>query len=423
MVNCNFMLRITKLGIAFLILCSVIYTVFKTNQSGSDINLYLKASKQLFSGQTMYYGKYYNSPLFAMCLYPLQYFKSNISWVVWGLLNLFLAWSFFRTISRLLRQYFILSEKEFLVVMGCSILVILGSINFNLMLGQVTILLLWLVIQAVYQFTIGRGLVASLLLALAINIKVFPILFLFVLLVFRQIRYIALCFVFIGIFVLLPSFFIGWEDNVNVHLQWLNSINPFTQTMVVECYYGSISITGWVPLYIHSCGLVEHYHGSREIHVLSLNASGTMQVLSVVRILGLLVIMSMGYMAAKMKPTAISVLFMLGLVSLAILVFMPHQHKYSELLIYLPGMYFILRAVEANKIGRRYPKKQVYNYFNYLTLSVLLFIAIMGRDIIGDSISDVLDTWGILGILNLYLFCAICILNPWNSIPKEFVED
>lgn len=417
------MFRITKYGLAALVVLSIVYTVFKTNQSGSDINLYLKASKQLIYGENMYYGKYYNSPFFAMCLYPLNYFKSNTAWVIWGVLNVMLAWSFIRTSSRLLNQYFTLSHKEYLVVMCASILLILGSINFNLMLGQVTIFLLWLVIQAIYQFTRGHEPIGCLLLALAINIKVFPILFLFVLLVFRQIRFVVLSLIFTFIFVLLPSFFIGWENNVNVHLQWLNIINPFTKTMVVECYYGSISITGWVPLYIHNCGLLEHYHNSREINVLNLNGIITMQVLTIVRILGLIVIASMGYMAAKSKPTAIAILFILGLVSMAVLVFMPHQHKYSELLVYIPGIYFILMAIQASKMGPNYPMKRLYKYLSYITVIVLLFITIMGRDIVGDYISNVLDTWGILGILNLYLFCAICLLNPWICLPKEAIMD
>ena len=164
--------------ISAVVLVSSISTAF----NGGDFDVFLEASRKLVAGENIYAPpfvrglQYYYSVLFATLLIPFshQVFWSEVGWAL-------LSYGLLYRSARLFKNWLIPAqcpEKTQQTWALLSVLFALQSILYNIWLLQLTIFLLWCVLEAMNLVQKGKEGLAAGLLALAINIKMMPLLIL-----------------------------------------------------------------------------------------------------------------------------------------------------------------------------------------------------------------------------------------------------
>ena len=158
------------------------FAVVESFQGRNDWDIFLAASRALFAGEDVYAitffdgYHYYYSLFFATLLYPFALLPAVLSKFLWLCINLLLvAHVFKRVMSYAASDVLTARAKQWLFF-----LLAIGMLRFlksNLHLGQTTILLLALSLEALHQESKGRSWLAGTWLALAINIKLLPAVF------------------------------------------------------------------------------------------------------------------------------------------------------------------------------------------------------------------------------------------------------
>jgi hypothetical protein len=215
-------------------LAALPYLVVKA-LNGGDFNTYLAAAQKLREGANCYniwlqYGnskvplQYGYSPLFAALLIPFTYLP------VWLPQLLFLIAGVFciTRVLKLLMQLLDIHEPR--LQLWWLALVLLFSLRFilhNLEMVQLNIFLLWLSVEGLYQiFYRERKLAGALLLALGINFKLLPLVFVPYLIYRRQWKAFGVVSALAVFFLFLPVLFFGFEMNAQLHRDWWSIINP-----------------------------------------------------------------------------------------------------------------------------------------------------------------------------------------------------
>ena len=110
----------------------------------------------------------------------------------------------------------------------CSLRFILHNVEF----GQVTILILFLALEGLYQVFYGNKIMGALLLGLGIHIKLLPLVFIPYLLWRKEFLTTALCLFFAALFWPTPFAFGSGTFVSQLFKDWLNTINPMGQKFV-----------------------------------------------------------------------------------------------------------------------------------------------------------------------------------------------
>ncbi|MFC2090971.1 glycosyltransferase 87 family protein [Bacteroidota bacterium] len=121
----------------------LVYIIFKAYNKGSDIDYYLNASRRLFNGEDIY-DSYLYSPLFAILLRPISIFNDGIARIIWGLMNFIITIRLWKIAHSLIIRSIKIDTKLYLWWLIATVFISLGYLNHNLILGQTTILILWL---------------------------------------------------------------------------------------------------------------------------------------------------------------------------------------------------------------------------------------------------------------------------------------
>lgn len=428
------------------------YLVVRTHRGGNDINVYLYAAQQLLEHQNIYiqnpFNFYLYSPLFALLLSPLTYFEMSVARVVWMAFNLALA----------VRLWFLLREMVFALKPAqrhlWSFLVIvlsLGFLNHNFVLGQLTILILWLTLEGLMQIARGNNVFGAILLALGINFKIIPMLALFYLGVKGQFKALAFTLVCLGFTLLLPALFIGFKYNAELLSAWKNVINPSGERFAFEDNDGCHSLNAVLPAYFFDFTTIERSiepykrnvdYPRRIVHV-------PYDTLKTILLISRLLVLAVFFFAlvprswlagdvrglfrrfsealkksfarrpgiAQFDPVVF--FWEVGLLCLVTLLIFPHQMKYSMLYFVPAGGYLIMcmmpgTSVRVTSVGKL-----------LLTLAGLLMIvlAVMGREIIGTHMVDVLDYYHFMGIANLVGLGVMWYVRPWEKVESVISHD
>lgn len=226
-------LWVLGLFIIVLIIC------FVEAEGKGDFYIFLSAAGDLIKSENFYENKYvdgyhyFYSVLFALLLKPFYYLP--FFWVKFGwlVLNAFL---FFKLFSLLIKSKLlaVLNEKQLLIF---TILVLIFSLRFfiyNLHNSQITIIILWCCIYGVYLITNNKPISGAAILALGINIKLLPIVFLPYLIYRGYFKAFGFTILFYFFYLFIPSIFIGHEYNVALLKTWFALINPANQNHVLD---------------------------------------------------------------------------------------------------------------------------------------------------------------------------------------------
>jgi hypothetical protein len=217
----------------------LLFIAAESGQERNDLDIFLEASRSLFAGKDIYSERYFGiyhyfySVFFATILYPLTMlpiYWARFLWLTGGVLVMI------RMLSLLLR---LMPDQE-LKKAGKGLVVfllVLFSLRFlrsNLHLGQVNHWIMWLSLEAMFLIWSGRKLWGGAILALAINIKLLPVVFIPYLIYRREFRatiFSVFCLLF---FYVSPAAWIGQDRNGDLLSSYWNRIDPMQDRHVFD---------------------------------------------------------------------------------------------------------------------------------------------------------------------------------------------
>lgn len=401
------------------------YLVSKAVNGGNDINVYLHAARQLFYNSNIYtlnpFNSYLYSPLFAVLLSPLAFINTALAQVIWLFLNIIMIIRLWNIQKELVSGTLLLTKYYKITWAICIAILSFGFLNHNFNLGQVTILILWLTIEGLYQVNKDKNLTGAAWIALGINIKIIPMLALVYLFFKIKLRAITYTMLLVGFSLLIPALFIGFEYNNKLLVTWKNIINPTGEKYVFENNDGCNSLNALLPAYLYDFKELSNiekepgWHLKRQ--VLNLSEPILIIILQASRILLILLIFVIIFYHRKERQPAHESLYFfweIAYLMLVTLLVFPHQMKYSMLYFVPVGAYvlFYYLFIMQQRLKINFPE-QVIGIF---ALLLMLILSVMGRDIIGNYLVNILDYYHFMGINNLLFLIILAVCNPYRLV-------
>ncbi len=377
------MQRNTKTAFYY-ILGGIIVVVFLLVNAArrGDLFIYESGAKDILAGNDAYvmtYAEgfhYYYSTLFAVLIYPLTLLPVYIGNLIWLSLSAVLL---FRIVILIARYFDIasLTKKQGILFVGLSFLFGARFILANFHTQQITICILYLILEGLQLIFSGNKWAGALLIALGINIKILPIVFLPYLLYRRELTASFLIIVFYTAMLFLPGFILGFAQNNRLNISWWNLLNP-TNTIhnldVDERSFHSLST-------LLATLLVEKVPDQFALHIrrniMDISYEHLVLILNITR----LVFVSFALYFIRTKPFVSKVgkmhLFVeISYLLLLIPLIFPHQQDYAFLFI-MPAVIYILYYLikERNNISaRKYKTIVAFMILSYLLCNLSLIL-------------------------------------------------
>lgn len=194
------------------------------SRTTGDFDVYYAASKNYLARAPIYYAQtgieeFKYSPFFALVFSPLVMVGKITSLYLWSILNIFLLYFMFYFLYRLKLISFTGIKDLFIII---SLFALSGRYIFaNIKIGQVNILLCFLLVLTMYFEINKKDFWAAVTLAFCLMIKLFPLLFLVYFILRRRFKIFGLTLLFISIFLLLPAIYSGFHLNLRYIQEWL----------------------------------------------------------------------------------------------------------------------------------------------------------------------------------------------------------
>ncbi len=392
-----------------LILIYVITTSILTSLDGGDFEVYLDAARKMSNNLNIYNPpfvkglQYFYSPFFAYLLIP---FRNHvfISEFFWSLLSYFLLYRSFK----LLIQYFDVIELTNKQYKAWIILIALLSIQFilyNVSMIQVTFFLLWAILESINQIKNGNNLIGGIILGLAINIKLMPILILPFLFYRGYIKGLSITIFTFIILLFIPIIGFGPHYNMFLLSEWWHIINPSNKEHLFETGIGTHSLVALLPVYLtETIGEMNYKR-----NIFNLNYQTVEIITNITR----LFILSLSLFYFKSMPfqkevNKLKSIWEISYFILIIPLLFPHQQKYAFILAIPMITYILYFYISTFKNKRSYG----YNLTLYtFAISMLFFSPLYGSDIIGKFLFRLTQhyrflTFSTLLLIPISIYCS-----------------
>ncbi len=407
------------LSVISIVVAIAIVSCFISAADGGDFDVYLDAAAKLKQGDNIYQPpfvkglQYYYSVFFALVLAP---FSSLIfaAEVIWLLLSYFLLYRTWKLAS----GYFNLSAvsvKKYRYWVGFTALLALQFIMYNVAMIQVTIFLLWAIFESLNLIENKKPILAGVLLALAINIKIMPLLMLPYLLYKGHFKTLAAVVVFFVALLYIPALFIGIDYNNFLLAEWWAIINPANKEHVFETGIGVHSLTAMLPVYLTpTVGEMPYTR-----NIFNLTTQQAELVLNIARLfflgLSLLFFKSLPF---KKEDNKLKEYWQASYFVMLIPLLLPHQQKYA-LLFVLPMvmylLYYFIVTYSAEKPRLYYVSLALF------VISMLFYSPLYGADVIGKFLFEYTQHYRILTFATLLVIPIALYFNP-DKLQKMTAE-
>lgn len=377
---------------------------------GGDFDVFLEAATKLNNHQNIYAPpfikpdlQYYYSPLFALLLIPFSNIGPAFE-LFWLLLSGYLLFRIYKCISAYL-DLRVVNNGDNLLLFFISLFFMLRFILYNITMIQVTIFLLWAILESIELIQKNKYVIGSLLLAFAINIKLMPIVILPYLIYRKKFNTFLLVLSFSLIYLYLPAIFIGYDFNNFLLHEWWAVINPSNKEHLIEAGTKAQSLVGMIPVFLTET--TGQLNISRNI--ISLNPEKAILITNVIR--ATLVILTVFFLKSPFIKNIdrLSEIRAIGYICLLTPMIFPHQQIYAFIFLYPICVYLTYYCI----VLWRYDwnaKSKMY-VFSLLTLSTILS-PIIGSDVIGRRAYDLVHHFRLLGIVVLLLIIYAAISSP-----------
>ena len=313
----------------------IILYIIKISFGNGDFKVYLEAAELISSGESPYnkwlevsqgnYCLYFYSPLWALFLVPFTYLPSFIPNFIWLLANLYFLYRIWIISINYFSNISITKHQQFLILV-LSLIFSIRFILYNFEMIQMTLFLLWGILESIGLFEKKKFILGGLLLALIINIKILPIIIIPYLIYRAKFNSLISTLLWSVILLFLPAIFIGWSTNLQIVNEWWGVINPSNPEHVIETDLGPHSLTALIPtLLSNTSGAIEYTR-----NIIALSAENATLVLNIIR---LILIMATIYFV-KWPPfsktkSKIDMFRTLSYLMLLIPLIFPHQQKFT----------------------------------------------------------------------------------------------
>jgi hypothetical protein len=320
-----------------------------------------------------------------------------IAEVLWSLFSFFLLYRSFL----LVKGYFDLStmsKRQYNTWVILTVLLSLQFILYNVSLIQITVFLLWGILETIRLMDNKKPLLAGVLLGLIINIKIMPLLILPYLFYRGYFKTLLATLATFGILLFLPALFIGYDFNQFLLSEWWHIINPSNKEHLFEMGNGSHSVVALLPVYLtDTVGEMPYKR-----NFMNMSHQNVELVINLTRlfILGL----SLLYFKAlpfKKETNKLKSFWEISFFILIIPILMPHQQKYAFILA-APMIAYILYYFI---VTFKQTKTKVYYFvFGLFCVSMLFYSPLYGSDIIGRFLFNYTQHFRFLSFATLFLF-------------------
>jgi hypothetical protein len=219
----------------------------------------------------------------------------------------------------------------------------------ELQYGNVHFFIVCLTVLALYFFETGRAKLSAFALALSISIKVFPGFFLPYFLIRRKYWYVALTLLFVAVINLMPAFYFGFQENVELLRTWYDHV---IRNRDFHEFQGGInhSLKGVLQRYLSRIPYEDRFDKRfSNINVANLDER-SLQIMWYV-VTGL-VLLLMAYLGFRQSDDRKDRLLTYGLIACAILAFAPITGYNYFVMLILPS------AVLSSYLLRHYEGEQ-----------------------------------------------------------------
>ncbi len=399
----------------------VLAYIVKLAMGDGDFKVFLEAAKLVKSGEDPYqkwiYIKeghsclYFYSPLFALVLIPFSYLPNIVPNLLWLLFN---SWCIYR-IAKLLVHYIdteILSTRQLQWILALTLFLNLRFILYNFTLIQVTLFLVWGMLESLRLFREGKFWYGGMLLALVINIKILPIVLLPYLIYRKEFKGAGITLFFLCIYFLLPAFFVGWEFNKTLHLSWWGTINPSNQEHLIEAGLGPHSLTALIPVLLTpSTGELPNVR-----NILNLDPATAILIMNACRlilvVLTLFVLKLPMFTKTKSKPDELREI---AYIFLIVPLIFPHQQKYAFVFL-IPAIFYVATYMVSLYELKDPRHNRKFNFLLILSIIFFILTTLTTDGLIGKQLNQLsqhfkLVTYGTLVLVWILLLCKPESLN------------
>lgn len=399
-----------SLPVVIIILIIVLLSSVVSSLDGGDFDVYLDAARKLAAGENIYQPpfvkglQYYYSVFFAMVLVPFSYtvFITEFLWLLLSYFLLYRTWI-------LVEKYFdtgLLTVKKYRLWLTYTALLALQFVMYNVAMIQVTIFLLWAIVEAVNLIGNNKPYLAGFLLAVAINVKIMPIIilaYLFYKGYFKTLITTIVCFV---ILLYLPAIFIGVEYNNFLLAEWWKIINPQNKEHLFETGIGMHDLGALLPVYLTET--VGEMPFKR--NVLNLPAQQVEWVINGARLVLLgISLFFFRSLPFKTENNKLKQLWEMAYFLLLIPLLLPHQQKYAFLFA-LPMVSHILYYLLVT--GRQNLKPVGWVAIFIFILAMLFYSPLYGADVIGKFLFEYTQHYRMLSWATLALIPVALYFSP-----------
>lgn len=221
-----------------LLILGVGYCLIEAKGTG-DFGIFLSAAGDLSKQGSIYETSYvdgyhyYYSVLFVVFLKPFYYLPFYWVKFSWLFLNFFLYLRLFKLLAttHLLNS---ITEKQKNIFLLLTFIFSFRFLMDNIHTSQITILILACCVFGLYFIHRHQPVTGSFILALGINIKLLPLVFLPYLLFRGFYKAFGLTILFYVLMLLLPFLIIGYNYNQALLASWWNLVNPINQKHILD---------------------------------------------------------------------------------------------------------------------------------------------------------------------------------------------
>ncbi len=378
-----------------------------------DLECYLRASERILNDSPLYIQEsipYVYPPFFAFVLIPVSYINTTITKILWFLSSLFfLYYAVFLLIKNTLPENK-KDDKYYLYFFPLAFT--LRFIMDNFALGQVNILIMFILVLTLYFFLTGKDFYAGLFLGLAISIKLTSIVILFYFIYRRKFHITIYSVISIVFFLLIPSIAFGIKKNIQYLYEYSFIIKNFSdstinnQSLFITVKRLLSPIPPWDNLYVNFAELNEF-----QINLI------TIFIFSIITIF-----LSYLFRSKPKNRRNSNIYYEYSLVIICMLFFSPLSRKAHFVLLLIPHI-FLFYYVLKNNPGAGLIKyllilSLIFNsLMSELPVQILAFFynLITSGNLNGSDLSDVFESYSCVTIGTALLFAGLCTAIYYNN--------
>ena len=394
----------------------LIIILFEAKGEGGDFNIFISASRDLLLGKNIYkiqyneWYHYYYDILFALILVPFTYLPLFIAKLIWLISNVFFVYRIWKILLNWLPISHLRKNNKILFI-TLSFIFIFSFLRDNFHLAQLTIFILYLILEGLFLINNEKKIAGSILIALGINIKILPIVIIPYLIYRNQWKSAFLVLVFMIFFLVLPIVFIGFDYTQFLLIERWTLINPINQEHILDTSERSFhSLTTLLAtLFVKDCGDVHALTLKRNIADISIENLNI--IINIVR--SAIILFTLYFL--KTKPFRntkdnLQKLYEISYLCLIIPLIFPHQQFYAFFFIFPASTYLLYYVLKVYFNGNN----QITAYFKSKKIAIITLLSISyfltNSHFILGAFNDFYDHYKTLtyGVLILMILLAIC---------------